>query len=120
MALLSVFAARKSAIAALQRADVAGQPAVASYPPLQKFTDADWRHSRLHREMVDSVVHCVRWRVTITPADHVARRFYMRGTLESVTNRAQQIFTDPGLVLVEPAPVQIGPESFDRRLNLSI
>lgn len=122
MALYSVIAARKKASAALSRILAPSVPPAAhSYPLLpEKFSDADWRHARLHREMVDSVVYCHRWRVTIIPSDRVARRFYMRGTLESVTNRAHQIFTDPGLVLVEPAPVQIGPESFDKRLSLSV
>jgi hypothetical protein len=109
--------ARRRAVLALLGRIIPGAPAAP--PPAPQFTDSDWALSRSAREAVDTFAHVARWRVTLIPADHVTRHFYMRGTLESVTNRAHSIFTEPGLVLVEPAPVQIGPESFDKRLSLS-
>lgn len=108
-------------IGALRAALAAGKAApVAVVSPLaDPFTDADWRVAQHARELVDSVVHTWRWRVTVIPSDGHARRFWFRGTLASVTARANAIFTAPHLVLIEPAPVQSGGEIFDRRLNLS-
>jgi hypothetical protein len=106
--------------AARTRAIIAGklaaQPASASLIP---FTLADWKFEQALREALDTMARTKRWCLHIAPPDGVSRMFIMRGTHESVTRRAHQIFGEQTRVLaIEPAP-EAGAEVFSNRLHSS-
>jgi hypothetical protein len=73
--------------------------------------------------MADSVAHIYRWRVnvTLTLDPTTPRRFYLRGNAEQINARIGAMFPGESYLLsVEPAPVQRGPEVFDRRLSVPL
>lgn len=121
MALLSVLAARKSAIVKFIR-DTSPSVQPAALPTSQtKFSDIDWEISRFAREASDTLLHIRRWRITITPEDRCAREYFMNGELRDVSHRARLIFPHSSyLMLIEPAEHRVGPEEFDRRLSQSV
>ena len=111
-----------SRAAALKRAlEVIGLVQPAPPPiPLDAFTNADWAHAQVFRESLDRLERAKRWCVTVTPPDRSPRSFIFTGRLESVARRAAHVFPQfPCSVVCEPAPTPNGPESFDRRFNLS-
>jgi hypothetical protein len=84
----------------------------------QPFTLADWRYEQAGREARDSLARTTRWCAHVAPADGVSRVFFLRGSLEHVTERVHQIFGEDSRVLaIEPAP-EAGPEIFSNRLSL--
>lgn len=110
--------ANYSALGALrQRLGLISRPTPVCRHP---FTDTHWADAARQREYVDSLIYYPnRFAVTVVPADGAPRHFILRGSLESVTRRAQAFFADKTHVLViEPHPYA-GGESFDRRLSLS-
>lgn len=78
------------------------------------FTPDDWRSARKTREAIDTLTLHRRWQVTVVPTDGEPRDYYLRGTLESVTERARHFFPEHLRSLtIELADV--GGEVIDRR-----